>query len=215
MSISIALPETVSTSLQILRASWEITRRSEEVPQLEERIARVVEVFSRSGASWTLVGAHAVGTLTQPRATVDFDFVIDESKLRLVLTNLDAEFGELEAIDLGPALKLRALDVDLIRSTTHPLFLEALTRVRTIGEWRLPVPEVLIVLKFLACVSPWRERTKRMYDAADMRALVLCVGMDALDGELMTRLSATVYPGAETEFMALLERIKRGEPLTI
>jgi hypothetical protein len=31
-------------------------------------------------------------------------------------------------------------------------------QTRTIGEWSVPQTEVLIVLKFLAAVSPWRAR---------------------------------------------------------
>jgi hypothetical protein len=79
----------------------------------------------------------------------------------------------------------------------------------------VPVPEVLIALKFLAAVSPWRDRTKRMYDTADLRALYLAVGQDQLDSELMNDLAAQVYPGAEREFGQLLEKIERGEPITV
>lgn len=182
---------------------------------MQEKIARVVSLLRQTGARWALVGAHAVGTLTEPRATADFDFVVEESKLRAVLDALGREFGDLDLVDLGPALRLRTLDVDLIRSDTHPLFREALSRIRTVADWNLPVPEVLIVLKFLAAVNPWRNRTKRMQDMVDLRALYLAVGGDALDLKLMKRLSASVYPGAEKEFETLLLRLERGEPISI
>ncbi len=182
---------------------------------MEERIARVVDVFRQVGSHWALVGAHAIGTLAEPRATVDFDFVVEGSKLRAVLTALEEGFGELDAVDLGPAMRLRALDVDLIRSTTHSLFGEALTHAREVAGWNVPVPEVLLVLKFLAAVSPWRERTKRMQDVVDLTTLVTAVGREALDQELVRRLAAQVYPGAEAELEALLGRIERGEPITI
>lgn len=182
---------------------------------MEERIARVVDVFRRLDARWALVGAHAIGALTVPRATVDFDFVVEESKFREILKVLEQEFGDLDAVDLGPAMRLRALDVDLIRSTTHSLFREALSRVRPVEGWRIPVPEVLIVLKFLSAVSPWRERTKRMQDVVDLSTLFLTIGRGELDEELMRTLAAQVYPGAESEFDGLLERIEKGEPVTI
>ncbi len=39
-----------------------------------------------------------------------------------------------------------------------PLFAEALQHTREFAEWRVPRPEVLIVLKFLSAVSPaWPE----------------------------------------------------------
>lgn len=182
---------------------------------MEERIAQVVAIFQRVETRWALVGAHAIGTLTQPRATVDFDFVVEESKLRAITKALEETFGDLDLVDLGPAIRLRALDVDLIRSATHSLFGEALDHVRLVGEWKIPVPEVLIVLKFLAAVSPWRDPSKRMYDAADLRTLYLTVGKEELDADLIHRLAAQVYPGAEVELEALLGRIERGEPVTI
>lgn len=213
--MSVALPKTVRTSLAILAATRAIVQRQEGAQVMEDRIARVVAVFQQVGAQWALVGAHAVGTLAQPRATADFDFVVEGSKLRAILKALEEELGELDMVDLGPAMRLRALDVDLIRSTTHSLFQEALTHVRPVAGWKIPVPEVLIVLKFLAAVSPWRERTKRMQDFVDLTVLVTAVGREELDGALMTRLAAQVYPGGEDELEALLGRIERGEPITI
>lgn len=209
------LPKPIQTSLAILGATRAIVRREKEAHLMEERIARVVAVFKELGARWALVGAHAIGTLTEPRATVDFDFVVEESKLRVVLKALEQEFGELDVVDMGPALRLRALDVDLIRSATHSLFHEALSRVREVEGWNIPVTEVLIVLKFLAAISPWRDRTKRMQDTVDLRALLIAVGRDELDEELMQSLAAQIYPGAEAELEALLGRIERGEPITI
>ncbi len=182
---------------------------------MEERIARVVAIFQQVGSRWALVGAHAIGTLAEPRATADFDFVVESTKLRAIMKALEEEFGDLDVVDLGPAMRLRALDVDLIRSTTHPLFGEALTHVHPTAGWKVPVPEVLVVLKFLAAVSPWRERTKRMQDIVDLTVLVTAVGRDELDGALLKKLAAQVYPGGEEELEALLGRIERGEPITV
>jgi hypothetical protein len=66
-------------------------------------------------------------------ATVNF--IIEGSKLRAAVEALTAAFGEVYAIDIGAATELRALDIDLIRSTNHQLFAEALDRVRKVGEW--------------------------------------------------------------------------------
>ncbi len=73
----------------------------------------------------------------------------------------------------------------------------------------------MIVLKYLAAVSPWRDRTKKMQDAVDLRTLLMAVGREELDEELMRRLAALVYPGAKKEFEALLGRIERGERVTL
>lgn len=182
---------------------------------MKTTVGRVIEVFDRLGARWALIGAHAVGVFTEPRATVDFDFIVEEPKLRAVIATLERELGDLRAEDLGPALRLAALDIDLIRSSTHPLFKEALDHVRDVDHWKIPVPEVLIVLKFLSAVSPWRGSAKRTYDVGDLRALVQAVGPQSLDRDLMHRLAARVYPGAESEFEDLFGRLERGEPISI
>ncbi len=219
--MSLALPSTMERSLRILRLQRSFTRRSDPPRAadpsrtMEEIIRRVVTVFEEIDVRWALIGAHAVGMLTEPRATSDVDFVVEESKLRRLVAALKREFGELESRDIGPALRLKALDVDLVRSTTHPLFREALTQVRTVGGWQIPVPEMLMVLKFLAAVSPWRGIAKRTHDIGDLRALFHAVGKDDLDGDLMRRLAAQVYPGAEAEFEQLLGKIERGEPIAI
>lgn len=182
---------------------------------MENTVGRVVDVFDRLGVRWALVGAHAVGIFTEPRATVGFDFVVDAQKLKAVVVALERELGDLRTEDLGPALRLGALDVDLIRSSTHPLFREALEHVREVDRWNVPVAEVLIVLKFLSAVSPWRGSAKRTYDVGDLRALVQAVGPENLDRELMHRLASLVYPGAEAEFEDLFGRLERGEPISI
>src|SRR6185437_5744671 len=104
------------------------------------------------------------------------------------------------AIDIGAGIELRALDIDLIRSTNHQLFTEALHRVRKVGEWNVPRTEVLIALKFLAAISPWRDRDKRAQDIVDLRTAYRKVGADQLDIEEMTQLAGLAYPNAEQEF---------------
>lgn len=181
---------------------------------MEETIRRLVSVFDQSGARWALVGAHAVGMITEPRATADLDFVIEEARLKTVLEALRDELGELDDEDIGPAVRLKALNVDLIRSATHPLFGEALRRTRILEQWSVPVTEALIALKFLAAISPWRAPEKRLHDLGDLVALYRAA-RDELDPALLRRLAGMAYPGAEREFEALLERIDRGEPLRI
>jgi hypothetical protein len=177
-------------------------------------ITRVVEIFEAHGGRWALVGAHAVGLLTEPRATAGFDFIIEGAKLQAILSDLTLAFGPLGEHDIGAAMQLRAIDVDLIRSTNHPLFMESLAQVRTIGEWKVPRTEALVVLKFLAAVNPWRARNKRALDIADITSICMAVGA-ALDRELAIDLSRLVYPGAEREFRELLDKIDRGDPIAI
>lgn len=179
----------------------------------EADINRVVEVFEACRARWALVGAHAIGLLTEPRATADFDFIVEAARLASVVRGLANEFGELGETDIGAAIQLKAIDVDLIRSNNHPLFQMALRQVRTVGDWKVPRTEVLIVLKFLAAVSPTRNQGKRMHDVGD---IVQVYRQDEhLDRAAMVELSRLVYPGAEREFRELLDKIDRGEPIAI
>jgi hypothetical protein len=180
----------------------------------EADVAGVIEVFEAKQAGWALVGAHAIGPITEPRATADFDFIIEGAKLRGVVRELTNKFGELGENDIGAAIQPKEIDVDLIRSTNHPLFQEALTQLRTIGAWKVPRTEVLVVLKFLAAVSPWRNPDKRGQDVTDLRRVYRTAG-DELDRAMMIELAKLVYPGAEREFRELLDKIDRGDPISI
>jgi hypothetical protein len=179
----------------------------------EVDISRVVEAFNAQGAAWALVGAHAIGLLTEPRATVDFDFIVEGGKLIEVLDRLTQDFGDLDQNDIGAAVQLKAIDVDLIRSTNHRLFHEALQHLRVVGEWNVPRTEVIIVLKFLSAVSPWRARIKRRQDITDITAVH--GSTRDLDRALMLDLSKLVYPGADAEFQELLDKLDRGDPIAI
>ena len=180
----------------------------------EAEVVRVIEVFKAKRTKWALVGAHAIGLVTEPRATLDFDFVVEGGKLETIVKALTKEFGELDEQDIGAAIQLRGIDVDLIRSTSHPLFQVALEQLRTIGDWKVPRTEVLVVLKFLAAVSPRRDSDKRMQDATDIARMCKRAATQ-LDRTMMVELAALVYPGAESEFAELLDKLERGERIPI
>ncbi len=181
---------------------------------MEDHICRIVAVLEASGARWALVGAHAIGFLTTPRATLDVDFVVEDRRLGSLVLALEAELGPLELEDLGPALRLKTFNVDLIRSGNHPLFGAILDHVTRVDEWNVPRPEALISLKFLAAISPWRARDKKLHDLGDLVA-VYRASEDALDRALLRSLAALAYPGAEQELESILARVDAGEPLTI
>jgi hypothetical protein len=213
------IPAPIRRSMQILATHRALfgTRGRARAAMSELDISRVVAVFESNRTAWALVGAHAIGLLTEPRATADFDFIVESVKLDAIVRDLTTAFGELGAQDIGAAIQLTAIDIDLIRlirSANHPLFLEALREVRTVGEWKVPRTEILIALKFLAAVSPWRDRIKRGRDVLDIAALCLTQGAK-IDREETIRLGGMAYPGAERELRALLDKIDRGEPLSI
>jgi hypothetical protein len=213
------IPDAIRRSMRILathRALFGRSGASERGVRTmsETDIGRVVEVFELCRARWALVGAHAIGLLTEPRATADFDFIVEGSKLAAVIRKLSSVFGDLGELDIGAAIQLKAIDIDLIRSTSHPLFQAALQDARTVGTWKVPRTEVIMVLKFLAAVSPVRNRRKRIQDVSDMSYVYEVAGSD-LDRDRMIELSRLVYPGADREFCELLDKLDRNEPISI
>jgi hypothetical protein len=202
----------IREALEILRFQNSLMGRP--TPDLAEVYRRVVAVLERLGAKWTLVGAHAVNVYTQPRATIDVDFVVDAKMLKRILAEFEQEFGALETTDIGAALRVTNLSIDLIRSDNHPLFRAALDLGQARGGPRVPPPELLVTLKFLSAVSPWRKPGERKQDAADLINVYQSSGAD-FDRDAAIRYSAAVYPGAERELAAILDRIDRGEDVQL
>ena len=130
-----------------------------------------------------------------------------------MVRRLAKEFGELGETDIGAAIQLEAIDVDLIRSNNHPLFQAALRQVRTVVDWKVPRTEVLIVLEFLAAVSPHRAPRRRRQDVTDLGNVYEDHRGDI--DRAAIELSRLVYPGAERELGELLDKIDRGEPIAI
>jgi hypothetical protein len=181
----------------------------------EVDVGRVIEVFESCHVRWALVGTYAIGLVTEPRATPDFDFIVETAGLASAISRLAKEFGELGETDMGAEIQLKAIDVDLIGASNHPLFLVALEQVRRVRDWKVPPTEVLIVLKLMAARSLRRDRYQRMQDMADL-CRVYEVGQRDLDRSAMIELSRLVYPGAERELTELLDKIaasrSRSEP---
>lgn len=202
----------LAEAFEILRFQTDLTGRS--APDLADVFRRVVAVLDRLGTTWTLVGAHAVNVYVRPRATVDLDFVVDGRMLKRILDGLAAEFGPLEMTDIGAALRITNLSVDLIRSDNHPLFRAALDRGEVRGGPRVPPPELLVTLKFLSATSPWRKPGERKQDAADLINVYQAAGAD-FDRGAALQYSSTVYPGAERELARMLDRIDRGEDVQL
>jgi hypothetical protein len=184
-------------------------KRPARALSLEQAARATVEVFERVGVRWSLVGAGAYAV------TSDFDFVIEADKLPLVLEALEARFGPLAVVDLGAAVRIESPPVDLIRSSSHALFVAALDRVQIVEAWRVPTPEMFMALKFLAAVSAWRGPDRKAQDNADLVRVYLQRGRASLDMALVTSLARRIYPGAEIELLELLRRVDAGEPISI
>lgn len=202
----------MAQAFAILRFQNKLAER--EGPDLEETYRRVIDVLTRVGARWSVVGAHAVNLYVEPRATVGIDLVVDARKMRPLLRALEEELGALETTEIGAALRVTNLSIDLIRGDNHPLFRAALDEAQEHEGVRVPPVELLLVLKFLAATSPWRDVADRKQDVADLIRLYRATGAD-LDREATLRHASGVYPRAEIELAAILDRIDRGEDVSV
>lgn len=181
---------------------------------MEDTYKRVIAVLDREGIGWTVVGAHAVNCFAEPRATVDIDLVVDARKLKVLLRSLEREFGKLLVDDIGAAQRLIDLSVDLIRSDNHALFRAALEEGRVLAGVRVPPPELLMALKFLAATSPWRRAADRAQDVADLINVYESVG-EELERDALLAYAAKIHSGAAAELATLLDRVDRGESISI
>jgi len=181
---------------------------------MEENVQRIVRVLRSTGVAWAVIGAHAVDLYTRPRATEDLDIVVDARRLKTVLAALHAEYGDIEVTDIGPALRLPAISLDIIRSDMQPVFHKAVHLAVDHGGLPVAPAELLVVLKYLAAISPWRSPEDRQQDASDLIRLVRTLG-EALDRETVLQHAQGVFPGAQAELAALLQRIDRGETIVL
>lgn len=202
----------MAQAFAILRFQDSLAQR--EGPDLEETYRRVIDVFTRVGARWSVVGAHAVNLYVEPRATVDINFVVDASKMKPLLRALEEEFGALETTEIGAALRVTNLSIDLIRGDNHPLFRAALDEAQEREGVHVPPVELLLVLKFLAATSPWRDVADRKQDIADLIRLYRAAGPD-LDRDAALRHASRVYPRAEVELAGILDSLDRGEDVSV
>ena len=206
------LHPNIAQAFQILRFQSSLAGRGG--PDMEDVYRRTIGVMERLGVKWTLVGAHAVNAYARPRATADIDFVVEAKKLTRVLEALEAEFGNTSTTDMGAAMRVTNLSIDLIRSDNHPLFRAALDAAEDRGGARVPPPELLVALKFLAIVSPWRKVADRKQDAADLINVYQAAG-DEFDRDAAIAYGKTVYPGAERELGELLDGIDAGRDVPV
>ena len=102
-----------------------------------------------------------------------------------------------------------------LRLPRRLVFGEAIAQTHKVGDWNIPSAEIVVVLKYLSAVSPWRHIDRRAQDIVDLRRVYRQVGRDNLDVARMIALAALAYPGAENEFQRILDLIDRGKPIEV
>ena len=215
-----SLPRNIQTSLRLLDLGWALAHggsvRGEKFPQ---QVLDLFDRLDREGVEWVLVGAQAINLyLLRPRATVDVDIVVRKKHLRKAKKVLQEACGAVEEsevhfkAELSPAPE--RLGVDMIKSTSHALFEEALDRKVQIEGVPAPALEALLALKFLSIVSPWRRVPDKLQDASDLTRAFLD-NRPRVDRALFLELAARAYRNARAEAEKLLDAIEHGKPITI
>jgi hypothetical protein len=214
---SATLEPTAMQMLPSLQRSLRILapQRARTGGPVEATLARVIATFDELGVRWCLIGAHAVGEYTEPRATERVDLLVDDRRMPKLLSLLGDRLGPLDVDDIGAAVRLRALQIDLVRASANSVFRTALAEATTIDAWRIPTREALLVMKFMAATSPFRGLDRRRQDILDLVRLYRAIDPDDLDRAMISRLAGMMYGGADAELAELFGRIDRDEPISL
>jgi hypothetical protein len=215
-----ALPRNIRTSLISLAIGHSLKNGA---AVSEERYSRrILELFDRldaEGIEWVMVGAQAVNLyLVRPRATMDVDIVVRQKHLRKAKKVLREICGAVEdsevhfrgILEPDPA----RLEVDVIKSQSHVLFEEVLDRRVEIDGVPAAKLEVLLALKYLSAVSPWRRVGDKHQDVSDF-IKAFQDNRVRIDRALLVELASKAHRGARKEFEKFLDAVENGKPITI
>jgi hypothetical protein len=167
-----------------LSTHWQALLISDEVREWDRRMYRpmtvkiqgqkIVRLLTKAKVKFVVLGTHALnGWRDQPRATQDVDILAKKGHYEKAIATIQAAFPRLElrrdkrAVHFAdPASGLVAIDV--FRQAS-PLLVEVFKhRVQVNDYYSVPDFEAMLVIKFVAFVSPERKVSRRYLDAGDM-----------------------------------------------
>jgi hypothetical protein len=187
--------------------------------KLPERVADLFQRLDAEKIDWAMVGAEGINLyLLRPRATVDVDIVVRQKHLRKVKKVVQQLCGQLEdtEVHIKAVLSLdpNRLELDVIKSQSHPLFEAALDHKVLVEGVPVPRIEALLALKYLSAVSPWRKEADKHMDVSDF-IHAFNDNKARLDRSLLVDLASRAHRNARGEFKAFLAAVEAGRPLTI
>jgi hypothetical protein len=220
-----SLPEKLETGLLLLERGHFL--RSGGKMATGKLPKKVLDLFRRLKAEeieWVMVGAEAVNIyLARPRATVDVDIVVRQKHLRKVKKILkelcsglkDGDLKDTEVHFKGTLSDdPNRLEVDVIKSQSHELFGIALDERVVVDGVPVPRVEVLLALKFLSAVSPWRSEADKHMDISDfIRAFK--ENRSRIDRILLIDLASRAHKNARKEFEEFLDAVEKDRPVTL
>jgi len=215
-----ALPRNLETGLQLLERGHYISSRGKiRTGRLPKIVLDLFRRLDREEIEWVLVGAEGINLyLKRPRATVDVDIVVRKkhlAKARKILKDVGTGLNDAE-VRMKATLsgEPNSLEVDVIKSQSHPLFERALDSRVLLDGVPTPSVEALLALKFLSAVSPWRLEEDKHQDVSDF---IRCFkdNKDQIDRAALVQLASLAHKNAAKEFPAFLEAVENDRPIAI
>lgn len=220
-------PRRVFTTEETRRKSHVValavsTALSREYVRTSVRPATVIDVLNAAGVRFVLAGAHGIGGWTgEPRTTQDVDVLVAARQVRAAVAALRAAFPRLVVKDTpvvtrftDPRKGIVVLDVMKPNQPLHQVALRHAHRIETAKRtYNVPTLEFALALKFAAMVSHWRQRDKKLMDAADFLRIVEV--NPAIDLAKLANLGERVYPGGGAEVLDMVRRVRAGEMLQL
>jgi hypothetical protein len=124
-------------------------------------------------------------------------------------------FPFLSARDRGGVIGLEKDKVEVIDviKPDEPLYNSVFSNAVETGGYEVPTLEMMVVLKYAAMVSPFRDASDKAQDFADLKRVVL--NNAGLDIEKVKKLAAVVCKDAPAEAERYILDIRAGRPIAI
>jgi len=205
----------MQTSVRIVRSYRKTHRAGSQNVEPDE----VIEVLRSAGVErWVLMGLHGyVGYLPQPRATQDVDVLVHRDELESATAAILRKWPALQPEFLPVVTRFRdpgeiaidgemkqVIDLMLPSDKCYEAVLESHYRIDRQTGHRLPVIEAACASKFSAMISPYRKRTRKHFDAGDLRSMME-TNHKQLDRDLLAMLGDLIYPGGGAELLEYLK----------
>jgi hypothetical protein len=212
------LPANLEKGLSLLERGYALTYGGSLA---ESRLpGKLLDFFNRLNegkVDWILVGAEALNLYrNRPRATVDIDLVVRKKHLRTIKSTETCKDVEDTEVHFKAVLseEPNRLEVDVIKSQSHELVDLALDNQNLIQGVPVPRIEALLALKYLAAVSPWRERADQYLDLSDF-IHAFKDNQQRIDRQFLIDLASRAHANGPDEFPRFLTAVENDEPITL
>jgi hypothetical protein len=165
------------------------------------------------------MGTFAVnGYRDEARATQDFYVLVRTQDHDKAVKAIRTRFPKFLVEDFPVVTRFRdpvnsKPVIDLMKPLNDALQAVFKNSVAVGRSHRIPNLEMALVSKFAAMVSPYREQSKKLLDAADFVNMVIN-NLASIDAKKLKKLADLVYADGGIEILGLLADIKAGRRIT-